>query len=35
MNALDYYFDDATCIAETLEELNELLTLKMIEIPTE
>lgn len=30
MNALDYYFDDATCTAETTEELMELLTQKTI-----
>ncbi|TQM39815.1 hypothetical protein BC670_0647 [Flavobacterium branchiophilum] len=27
--ALDYYFDDATCTAETVEEMNELLKKKL------
>ena len=35
MKVLDYYYDDAVCTAESIEEMNELLTLKMIEIPTE
>lgn len=30
--ALNYYFDDATCTAETIEELNELLTQKTMEL---
>lgn len=29
MKALNYYFDDATCTAETIEELNELLSHKI------
>lgn len=28
IEALNYYFDDAFCTAETIEELNELLTQK-------
>lgn len=29
MTALDYYFDDATCTAETIEEMNQLLKEKL------
>lgn len=29
MTALDYYFDDAVCTAETIEELNQLLKEKL------
>lgn len=29
MEALDYYFDDAVCTAETIEELNQLLKEKL------
>lgn len=29
MNALDYYFDDAVCTAESTEEMTELLTNKI------
>jgi hypothetical protein len=32
MNALNYFFDDATCTAETIEELKELLTQKINEL---
>jgi hypothetical protein len=32
MNALDYYYDDAVCTAEGVEEMKELLTLKTSEI---
>jgi hypothetical protein len=28
MTALDYYYDDAVCTAETIEEMNELLSRK-------
>jgi hypothetical protein len=29
MNALDHYYDDATCTAETVEEMNQLLKEKL------
>ena len=29
MEALDYYFDDAVCTAETMEEMNQLLNEKL------
>ena len=29
MEALDYYYDDATCTAETVEEMNQLLKEKL------
>jgi hypothetical protein len=29
MKALDYYYDDAVCTAETIEELNHLLIEKL------
>lgn len=29
MQALDYYFDDAVCTAETIEEMNQLLNKKL------
>ena len=29
MNALDYYYDDAVCTAETVEEMNQLLKNKL------
>jgi hypothetical protein len=29
MEALDYYFDDEVCTAETVEEMNELLNKKL------
>ena len=28
MNALDHYYDDAVCTAETIEEMNQLLAEK-------
>lgn len=29
MNALDHYYDDAVCTAETIEEMNQLLKNKL------
>ena len=29
MTALDYYYDDAVCTAESIEDMNELLTNKI------
>jgi hypothetical protein len=29
MNALDYYYDDAVCTAESIEEMNQLLNDKL------
>lgn len=29
MEALDYYFDDTVCTAETIEEMNQLLKEKL------
>lgn len=29
MNALDYYYDNAVCTAETIEEMNQLLKGKL------
>jgi hypothetical protein len=29
MNALDHYYDDAVCTAETIEEMNQLLKDKL------
>lgn len=33
MNALDYFYDDAVCTAETIEEMNELLSRKAPQPP--